>query len=113
MERELIQVRKHNGQEYKFYCISPSYKGETGILGMEIEKYIEVVTPENCFGYPKMITLDRQWRFDENGKFEGYERVPVTYYRHESRSLLKKLTKQILALEKKLGIDGETITVFD
>ena len=113
MEKELIQTRKHFGEEYKFYYIHPSYEGEVGILGMEIEPYIEVVTPENCFGYPNTITLDRQWRFDENGKFEGYERVPVTYYRHESRSLLKKLTKQILALEKKLGIDGETITVFD
>ena len=113
MERELIQVRKHNGQEYKFYCISPSYEGETGILGIEIEKYVEVITPINFFGYPNRITLDSQWHFDEKGKYDGYERVPVTHVRYESRSLLKKLTKQILALEKKLGIDGETRTVFD
>lgn len=113
MERELIQVRKHNGQEYKFYCISPSYKGETGILGMEIEKYIEVITPINYFGYPNRITLDRQWHFDEKGKYDGYERVPITHVRYESRSLLKKLTKQIIALEKKLGIEEETRTVFD
>lgn len=113
MERRLEQVRKHNGEEYKFYYISPSYEGETGVLGQEIRPYIEVETPENGFGYPNLIVLDRQWRFNSDGKFDGYERVPVVHHRHENRSLLKKITKQILTLEKKLGIMEETRTVFD
>lgn len=113
MERRLEQTRKHNGEEYKFYYIFPSYKGETGVLGQEIRPYIEVETPENGFGYPNLIVLDRQWHFNSDGKFDGYERVPVVYRRHENRSLLKKITKQILTLEKKLGIEEETRTVFD
>lgn len=113
MKRELMQTRRHNGEEYKFYYISPSYKGEKGILGVEIDPYIEVETPSNWCGYPNTVTLESRIHYDEQGEFDGSIRVPVCHERRENKSLLKRLTKQILSLEKRLGIEGQVRTVFD
>ena len=113
MNEKLVQTRKHWGEVYEFYYISPSYEGEVGICGVEIEPYIRVVTPKNCFGYSNRITLGRTIHFDETGHFDGYVRIPNCHERGETDALLRRLTKQIIALEKKLGIEGETRTVFD
>lgn len=55
MEKTLIKTRRFNKETYKIYLIKPSYDGETGICGMEIEPYVQVETPENCFGYEDYV----------------------------------------------------------
>lgn len=58
MEKILVKTRKFNKEEYKVYLIKPSYDGETGVCGMEIEPYVQVETPENCFGYEDTILFN-------------------------------------------------------
>lgn len=105
MEKILIQTRKHNGEEYKFYLNSPSYNGEVGILGIEIEPYITVYTPQNCFGYEDIVSLQTVRRYNENGKKWYYDIVVTTTHRYLQPYIKKALKKQMIALMKKLNID--------
>lgn len=50
--------RHYEGEEYKFYLNKPSYPGEKGICGIEIDPYISVETPENGFGYPDTVLMN-------------------------------------------------------
>ena len=103
MKKELIQTRKHNKEEYKFYLYSPSYNGETGCLGIEITPYIEVETPENCFGYPDYVRLCTVLKYDEKGK-SYYDVDIVTTHRYLQPYIKKQLKRQMLDLCRKLDI---------
>lgn len=54
----LICTRKYNKGEYKFFLNEPSYVGEKGVCGIELEPYVSVSTPENCFGYSDTVLLN-------------------------------------------------------
>lgn len=58
MRSELIKTRKINGETYNFILHTPDYFGETGCLAIELQPYIKVITPENCFGYPDYLYYD-------------------------------------------------------
>lgn len=90
MKRELVFTRKHRGEEYKFYTCIPEYKGEKGCLGIELSPYVEVETPENCFGYPDTILLS-------NNK-QAY-----TLNRYLQPSILKAIEKQMIKLQEKIA----------
>ena len=104
MNKELIQVRKHDGEKYEFYLYSPEYDGEVGCLGIEIEPYIEVKTPENCFGYPDYIRIVSAQAWNDDGKFIGYKYLATTTHRYLPRWILKKIEKQMFLLMEKLDI---------
>lgn len=104
MIKQLIQVRKYNGGEYKFYLHTPSYDGETGILGIEIEPYIEVQTPENIFGYPDYIRIVSTPAWNNEGKYIGRKYLATTTHRYLPKCILKKIEKQIFSLMEKLDI---------
>ena len=55
MEKILIKTRRFNKETYEVYLCKPSYDGETGVCGIEVEPYVIVETPENCFGYVDTI----------------------------------------------------------
>lgn len=55
MEERLIKTRKFNKETYKVYLCTPTYNGETGYLGVEIEPYVVVETPQNSFGYEDYV----------------------------------------------------------
>lgn len=82
MKTTLVCTRKYNKEEYKFYLNEPSYVGEKGIFNVEIEPYVSVETPENCFGYSDIILLNR-------GK-------AYTLERYLPRWILKKIEKKML-----------------
>ena len=107
MEKQLIQIRKHAGEEYKFYLYFPSYDGEVGCLNIEIEPYIEVETPENCFGYSDYVRLCEVLKFNEKGK-PYYDIEIYTSYRYLQPYIKRKLKRQMLSLYKKLKIDNFT-----
>jgi hypothetical protein len=85
--------RKYNGEEYKFFLNEPEYPGEKGILGIEIEPYVSVKTPENCFGYDDTVLLDKPSML-EDGK-------PYTLNRGLPTWILKGLGKQMNKLYRK------------
>lgn len=58
MEKTLVKTRRFNKETYEIYLIKPSYEGETGCCGIEIEPYVQVKTPENCFGYEDTILFN-------------------------------------------------------
>ena len=60
MKTTHLCTRKYNKEPFIFYLNEPSYKGEKGYLGIEIEPYITVVAPHNAFGYADTILLDSQ-----------------------------------------------------
>lgn len=105
MNKELIQTRKYNGEEYKFYLISPSYDGELGCLGVELRPYIQVLTPQNDFGYEDIIQLNTVRSYDNSGVFIGYRPIVTTTYRYLPNWILKGIQKQIITLYNKLGIE--------
>lgn len=51
MKSITIAQRKINKETYTFILNVPEYKGEKGVLGIELEPYIIVETPENSFEY--------------------------------------------------------------
>lgn len=57
MKTTLVCTRRYNKEDYKFFLNEPEYVGEKGILGVEIEPYITVETPENAFGYTDTIMM--------------------------------------------------------
>jgi len=81
MKTTLIYTRKYNKEEYKFYLNEPDYVGEKGILGIEIQPYISVTTPENCFGYSDTVLM---------GNDKAY-----TLYRYLAPWILKKIEKKM------------------
>lgn len=100
MTRELVQTRKHNGEKYNFFLCSPQYKGETGILGIELEPYVEIETEDNS-----IISIREYPTYDEQGKFTGYEKYLYSEYYYMSKGTKKALLKQVIALMNKLGIN--------
>ena len=51
MKKTIVKTRKFEGEKYTFILCTPEYEGEKGVLGIELQPYIYVETPENCFGY--------------------------------------------------------------
>lgn len=51
MKKTIVKTRKFEGGKYTFILCTPEYEGEKGVLGIELQPYIYVETPENCFGY--------------------------------------------------------------
>lgn len=90
MTRELAFTRKHARETYKFFVCKPEYEGEKGILGIEITPYVEVETPENCFGYPDYVLLGSR-----TGK-------AYTLNRYMPPHILKAIEKQMLKLASTL-----------
>ena len=80
MIKKLIKKRRFKGEEYLFYLNAPEYEGEKGCLGIEIEPYISVQTPENAFGYTDTVL------FNTNGS-------AYTLYRYLPRWILKECEK--------------------
>lgn len=62
MKEITVATRKYLGETYTFILNIPSYDGETGCLGIEINPYITVETPENCFGYADYFHYDRLYK---------------------------------------------------
>lgn len=60
MNTQLVMTRKFNKEEYKIFLNTPSYPGEKGILGIELDPYVEVETPENCFGYHDYVHFSHE-----------------------------------------------------
>lgn len=58
MEKTLIKTRRFNKETYEIYLCTPSYDGELGCCGLEIEPYVQVKAPENCFGYDDTILFN-------------------------------------------------------
>lgn len=101
MKTELLQTRKFDGEEYKFFINYPEYSGEKGVCGVEIEPYIEVETPPNSFGYPDTVLLGEKAIYTSNGYFIKHEKFAYTLHRYLPRWILKKLEKQMIdALNK-------------
>lgn len=85
----LVCTRKYNKEVYKFYLNEPSYVGEKGICGIELEPYVSVETPENYFGYSDTILLNR-------GK-------AYTLERYLPRWILKKIEAKMLDIMENKG----------
>lgn len=102
MIKELAFTRKHAGEVYKFYTVKPEYEGETGCLGIVLTPYVEVETPENCFGYPDIILLTNVRDFDDEGYFVGYRQIAYTVHRYLPKHILKAIEKQMLKLASTL-----------
>ena len=93
MEKTLICSRKFDGEKYDFFLNSPSYTGEIGVLGIELNNYISVTTPKNCFGYDDTILLniDRV-----HGVYTAY-----TLHRYLPKWILQKIQKKMIELNNK------------
>lgn len=102
MDVRFAFTRKHNGEAYEFYIVTPSYAGEKGCLGVEICPYVEVKTPENSFGYRDTILLHRVATFNNDGYFSGYAQKAYTLWRYLPPYILKAIEKQMLRLEETL-----------
>lgn len=84
MVSRVVCIRKYNKEEYRFYLNEPEYKGEKGIFGYEIEPYVSVETPENCFGYSDTVLIS-------NG-------VAYTQHRYLPRWILKKIQDKMIQI---------------
>ena len=84
MKTTLICTRKFNKEEYKFYLNEPEYIGERGVCGIEIEPYVSVETPENCFGYSDTVLIN-------NG-------MAYTLHRYLQKWILKKIEKKMIQI---------------
>lgn len=58
MTNKIIKVRRIQKENYTFILHLPDYIGEVGILGLEVNPYISIQTPENCFGYNDTVLYD-------------------------------------------------------
>ena len=58
MKKTLIKKRKFQKQVYYIYLNEQSYDGESGCLGIELEPYVSVKTPNNSLGYPDTILFN-------------------------------------------------------
>ena len=81
MKTTLICTRKFNKEEYKFYLNEPECVGENGVCGIELEPYVSVETPENCFGYSDTVLMN-------NGN-------AYTLHRYLPLWILKKIAKKM------------------
>ena len=89
MKTTLICTRKYNKEDYKFFLNEPEYAGEKGVCGIEIEPYVSVKTPENCFGYSDTVLLNK-------GK-------AYTLNRYLPRWILKRVEKKMLDIMSNVG----------
>ena len=89
MKTTLHSTRKYAGEEYKFFINEPEYAGEVGICGIEIEPYVSVETPENCFGYSDTVLLNK-------GK-------AYTLNRYLPRWILKRVEQKMLDIMSNAG----------
>lgn len=96
MKKTEIKTRKLEGEIYTFILNEPEFKGEKGVLNIEIDPYIHVITPANCFGCYDFIL------FNKNRNGEIYA---VSQYRNHPNWILKQLTKTYKILAKKYGIN--------
>lgn len=101
MKRELLFVRKHNKEEYKFYLNKPIYPGETGIFGIKLKPYISVETPENDLGYTDTVSLSEVW--DNDAK--KCKLVVYTTHRYLQPYILRALEKQMIRAYNKWCVD--------
>ena len=89
MKTTLVCTRKYNKEDYKFFLNEPEYVGEKGVCGIEIEPYVSVETPENCFGYSDTVLLNK-------GK-------AYTLNRYLPRWILKKIEQKMLDIMQNMG----------
>ena len=83
-------TRSYNKEEYIFYKLVPEYAGEKGILGIEVEPYIKVITPENGLGYTDTVLLDSS------------SKKAYTLNRYLPKWILKKIEIAMLKEEEKI-----------
>jgi hypothetical protein len=89
MKTTLVCTRKYDGEEYKFFLNEPEYVGEKGVCGIELEPYMSVETPENCFGYSDTVLLNRG--------------IAYTLNRYLPRWILKKVEQKMLDIMQNMG----------
>ena len=89
MKTTLVCTRKYDGEEYKFFLNEPEYAGEKGICGIELDPYVSVETPENCFGYSDTVLLNRGTAYTLN--------------RYLPRWILKKVEQKMLDIMQNMG----------
>lgn len=89
MKTILVCTRKYNKEDYKFFLNEPEYAGEKGVCGIEIEPYVSVETPENCFGYSDTVLLNK-------GK-------AYTLNRYLPRWILKRVEQKMLDIMSNAG----------
>ena len=87
MKRTEICKRKYNKETYTFFLNSPSYEGETGILGQPLKPYAFCETPANAFGYTDTVLLD-------NNTCKAY-----TLHRYLTPWILKKIERELVEIE--------------
>ena len=80
----LVCTRKYNKEEYKFYLNEPSYIGEKGVCGIELEPYVSVETPANGFGYTDTVLM-------------SYGRA-YTLHRYMPKWILKKIEQKMIEI---------------
>lgn len=90
MKKTKLFTRRYNKEEYTFYKLVPEYADEKGILGIEEEPYIKVITPENGFGYIDTVLLSSS------------SKKAYTLNRDLPKWILKKIEIIMLKEEKKL-----------
>ena len=73
MKEITVAERKYQGETYTFILSVPIHGGETGILGIDVDPYVVVVTPENSFGYSDYFLYDRK----ENSGHFCYRSYPL------------------------------------
>lgn len=88
MKKTILKTRKFNKETYTFILNEPSYEGEVGCLGMEVDPYISVLTPENCFGYSDTILLS-----SKNNAY-GINRNHPQWIMNKIEDIMIQLTKK-------------------
>lgn len=88
MKTEIVATRKINGEVYTFYLNTPEYPGETGCCGIEIQPYISIKTPENCFGYPDTVLFNY-------GKAYTLERYLAPYIKRQLTKTAKRIASRL------------------
>ena len=91
MKETVIKVKKYLKEKYTFILIEPTYEGENGCLGIELEPYIKVIMPENAFGYNDYVC------FNSNDE-------PYTLHRYLQPWILKDIKTQYIKLKERFQL---------
>lgn len=89
--------RKYNGEEYKFFLNEPEYPGEKGVCGIEITPYVSVETPENCFGYPDTVLLNKTNMLSDGRAYTLYRYLPKWILRGLEKQMNRLYRREVLA----------------
>ena len=94
MKSTTIKTRKINKEVYTFILNTPDYIGEKGVCGIELTPYIEVKTPENCFGYPDTLLYS-----DTNDNLYTLHRSITPWIKKELLKTYKALEQKYLSMD--------------